>query len=488
MHWCHQSWPNPSTPCPEEIPYNAFSSFFRRHLGAEIVYRPGWKCRIAASFLLAGLSILDIIPASIWRQGLDSLYLEVLANGSTTLAWLVHSLALLAFYKSLYSFSRGPVILLIIAFLPIPSFIITLVWRCQTEMGGQNLQPVTIFRFSILCLQLASLLLYIIGYIIPVGNRQDFCSVNDSGQYEPLIADLGISAPTWQGVAADGESWLSRLSYAWMNPLMKRGYQWMLNRPQDVYQLPRQLQASHIHQKFHACWQEKAVCSQVHSTKRLSAKNAMKSDIFPPPDCPCDTQKSVRLLSALHAAFGLRYYSLGLLKLAGSLLGFSGPLLLNLLVSFMESRQEPLSHGVLYALGLFAGSFLGAILRNQFSYEINNVMLMVRTAVISSIYQKALRVSGSSLAGFTTGEIVNFMSTDTDRLVNFCYSFHEVWSLPFQFAITLYLLYQQVGIAFLGGLALALLLVPVNKVIANRIMANNKEMLKHKDVRVKVRW
>lgn len=457
-----------------------------RSLRSGNVYRPGWKCRIAASFLLAGLSILDIIPASIWRQGLDSLYLEILANGITTLAWLVHSLTLLALYKSPFSVSRGPVTLLIIVFFPIPSFFITLVWRCQTEMGGQHLQPVTVFRLCILCLQLASLLLYITGYIIPVSNRQDFGSVNVSWQHEPLITDSETSAPPWQEIAADGDSWLSRLSYTWMNPLMKRGYEWKLNRPQDVCQLPRQLQAVQIREQFYSCWQEKAVHSQAGSTKRLSAKNTVKNNAFPTPEHPCDTHRSVRLISVLHAAFGLRFYSLGLLKLAGNLLGFSGPLLLNLLVSFMESKQEPLSHGLLYALGLFAGSFLGAILRNQFSYEVYNVMLMVRTAIISAIYQKALRVSGSSLAGFTTGEIVNFMSTDTDRVVNFCYSFHELWSLPFQFGITLYLLYQQVGIASLTGLALALLLVPINKVLANCILANNKEMLKHKDVRVKL--
>ncbi|KAM3930652.1 ATP-binding cassette sub-family C member 10 isoform 2-T3 [Leptodactylus fuscus] len=45
---------------------------------------------------------------------------------------------------------------------------------------------------------------------------------------------------------------------------------------------------------------------------------------------------------------------------------------------------------------------------------------------------------------------------------------------------------SQVGIAFLGGLGLALPLVPLNKVIATRIMNNNKEMLKHKDARVKL--
>ncbi|XP_054833078.1 ATP-binding cassette sub-family C member 10 isoform X2 [Eublepharis macularius] len=451
------------------------------------IHRPGWKCRIAASFILAGSSVLDLIPAAIWKQALYPLYLEVLASSITTLAWLTHSLALLALYKSSRSFSRGPVTLLIFAFFPLPSLIITLVWRCQTEIGVQHLQPVSVFRVSILCLQLTTLIIYIIGYIIPVSSRQDFCCINDSWQHEPLMIDSGISTPMWQEVAEDGESWLSRFSYAWMNPLMKRGYQWMLNHPQDIYQLPRRLQAVRIRECFSSCWQKKATFSQdVEETAASINRLFVQSNGLPSPECRHDIQKRVSLLSVLHAAFGLRYYSLGLLKLAGSLLGFSGPLLLNLLVSFMESYQEPLSLGVLYAFGLFAGSFLGAILRNQFSYEVNKMMLMVRTAVISTIYQKAIRVSGSSLASFTTGEIVNFMSTDTDRLVNFCLSFHELWSLPFQFAITLYLLYQQVGIAFLGGLALALLLVPVNKVVANRIMENNKEMLKHKDTRVKL--
>ncbi|KAF7254110.1 Multidrug resistance-associated protein 7 [Varanus komodoensis] len=461
-----------------------------RSLNSLVVYRPGWKFRIAASFILAALSILDIILTCSWQQKSDLLYLEVLSSSIATLAWLTHSMALLALYKSPYSFSRGPALLLILVFLPIPSLIITLVWRFQAETGSQHFQLVTIFRLSILCLQLVSLLLCIIGFIFPITNRQDFSSINDSWQHEPLITTSGISAPICQQVTEDGESWLSRFSYAWMNPLMKHGYQGTLNRPQDVCQLPRQLQAERVREHFCSCWQEKATLSQGHeettsSTNRLFGKSDLGGVEFSVPSCHA-TQRSVRLLSVLHAAFGLHYYSLGLLKLAGSLLGFSGPLLLNLLVSFMESHQEPLSHGVMYALGLFAGSFLGAILRNQFNYEVNKMMLSVRTAVISAIYQKALHVSSSSLAGFTTGEIVNFMSTDTDRLVNFYLNFHELWSLPVQFAITLYLLYQQVGIAFLGGLALALLLVPINKVVANRIMENNKEMLKHKDVRVKL--
>uniref|UniRef100_A0A8C6V795 ATP-binding cassette sub-family C member 10 n=2 Tax=Elapinae TaxID=42168 RepID=A0A8C6V795_NAJNA len=459
-----------------------------RSFGSQCAYRPGWKCRIAASFILAGLSILDIIPAILWPQKLDPFCLKVLTSGTAALAWLTHSLALLALYRSPCSFSRGPAVLLILAFFPVPSLIITLVWRCQMELGEQPLQLATALRLTVLCLQLAFLLLCLIGYVIPVGNRQDLFSINDPAQHEPLITASQFSESTWEAVAEDGESWLSRFSYAWMNPLIKRGYQWKLNKPQDVYQLPQRLQASKVCEHFYSCWLKKAALAsedeRVSSTNRFFAKRDVRHNGLPAE--PQNAPKPVRLLSVLHAAFGLRYYSLGFLKLAGGLLGFSGPLLLNLLVSFMESHQEPLSHGVLYALGLFASSFVGAILRNQFNYEINKIILTVRTAVISAIYQKALRVNGSSLASFTTGEIVNFMSTDTDRLVNFCFSFHELWSLPFQFAVTLYLLYQQVGIAFLGGLALAVLLVPINKVIANCIMEKNKEMLKHKDIRVKL--
>jgi hypothetical protein len=37
------------------------------------------------------------------------------------------------------------------------------------------------------------------------------------------------------------------------------------------------------------------------------------------------------------------------------------------------------------------------------------------------------------------------MSVDADRLVNLCLSFHELWSLPAQIGVALWLLYTQAG-------------------------------------------
>ena len=104
----------------------------------------------------------------------------------------------------------------------------------------------------------------------------------------------------------------------------------------------------------------------------------------------------------------------------------------------------------------------------------------------TSVYRKTVAVARSSLTKFTTGEVINFMSVDTDRIVNFCPSLHAAWSLPFQFAVTLVLLYQQVGLAFLTGLVFTILVIPVNKCIANKIGSLSTKMMAAKDKRVSI--
>ena len=86
---------------------------------------------------------------------------------------------------------------------------------------------------------------------------------------------------------------------------------------------------------------------------------------------------------------------------------------------------------------------------------------------------------------FTLAEVINFVGTDTDRIVNVVPSFHSLWSLPFQLAVTFFLLYQQVNVAFLPGVALTLILIPVNRAICQSINKYSTKMMTAKDSRVK---
>uniref|UniRef100_A0A671P0A7 ATP-binding cassette sub-family C member 10 n=1 Tax=Sinocyclocheilus anshuiensis TaxID=1608454 RepID=A0A671P0A7_9TELE len=405
----------------------------------------GWGFRAASTLLMALMFIGDLVL--VFELQAPGIYLDVLADGCGILAWLVHFGAVLALQRSMYRRTRGPALLPVLLILSIPNlaFILT---ACVQEINHLGVsQPPQVVRLALTVTRAALVLVYILGYIFPCYRTQrDLLSCN-AEDAAPLIVtfepDGGVT------VAEDGCSWLSRLLYLWLNPLLRRGKRGELEKPCDVFQLPY----------------------------RLRTKARM---------CEGGAQCDVKLLQVLHKAFGLRYYLLGVLKLVASMLAFAGPLLLGGLVGFMETEGAPLSKGVWCAVGLFASTFLAAGLRNVFVYEVSKVALEARAAVISTIYSKALKVSASVLARFNMGEVVNFMSTDTDRVVNFFNSFHEVWSLPFQFVLALYLLYLQVGVAFLGGVAVAVLLVPLNKVLASRILENNKHMLLHKDGRVKL--
>uniref|UniRef100_A0A4W6DUI8 ATP-binding cassette, sub-family C (CFTR/MRP), member 10 n=1 Tax=Lates calcarifer TaxID=8187 RepID=A0A4W6DUI8_LATCA len=406
----------------------------------------GWTLRLVSALLAALLFTADVVLVSVLQQG--DMYLDLLTDSCAVLAWLVHFTAMTVLQKSAFRRTRGPPLLLLLVLLSVPNLVITLMIYCETE-GYLNLtEPLKLARFVLASARTLPLLVYLLAFTFPCISDPDYTLYINAVDGSPLIPQ-STQPDTGEMVAEDGSGCFSRLFYLWLTPLLRRGQRGQLDRPADVYHLPRKLRTSVVCRYFHQCWE-------------------------------------AWLLRVLHKAFGLRFYLLGVLKVVVNMLSFTGPLLLSSLVNFIEEEGAPVSRGAWCALGLFATTLLTSVLRNIYVFQVSKVALSARAALVSSIYGKALRVSGSSLAGFTLGEVVNLMSTDTDRVVNFFNSFHELWSLPFRFSITLYLLYLQVGVAFLGGLVVALLLVPLNKFLASRILSNNKDMLRHKDSRVKL--
>lgn len=105
----------------------------------------------------------------------------------------------------------------------------------------------------------------------------------------------------------------------------------------------------------------------------------------------------------------------------------------------------------------------------------------MRIAVVCAIYRKSLFAQGLH---DDQPEVLNLMSTDTDRIVNSCISFHSFWSIPFQLFVSLYLLYTQVGTAFVAGVLFAAALIPLNRVLAKRISYYSEGLMNAKDGRL----
>ncbi|XP_067115329.1 ATP-binding cassette sub-family C member 10 isoform X1 [Osmerus mordax] len=436
-----------------------------------------WSIRVASALLVALVFVADMVVVALLHQG--DIYLDFLADGCAILAWLVHFGTMLILQRSVYRRTRGPSMLLLIVLLPLPNFVVTLVVYAQDDTYLDLGEPLKVTRFALAAARTIPLLLYIMAFAFPcIGDSGYTLHINSV--HDSLLIPGSSYPDTGDMVAEDGSSCVSRLLYLWMNPLLQRGQRGELDRSCDVYLLPLKLRTNVVRQYFHHCWEE---CQQRRATQECHSQHRSS----PHQEQPLEiVVEEVGLLRVLHKVFGLQYYMLGVLKLVGNMLGFAGPLLLSNLVGFMEKEGAPVSWGAWCTVGLFASTLFSAVIRNIFVFEVSKVVLLARAAIVSTIYGKALRVSRSNLAQFSLGEVINFMSTDTDRVVNFFNSFHEVWSLPFQFSIALYLLYLQVGVAFLGGLGVALLLVPLNKLLASLILENNKQMLRHKDSRVKL--
>uniref|UniRef100_A0A3Q3IQJ7 ATP-binding cassette sub-family C member 10 n=1 Tax=Monopterus albus TaxID=43700 RepID=A0A3Q3IQJ7_MONAL len=448
----------------------------------------GWTLRLVSTLLMTLLFTTDVVLVSILQQG--DMYLDVLVDSCAILAWLSHCSAIAVLQRTAFMRTRGPLLLLLLVLLSLPNLVITLIIYCDNQDYLNITDPLKLARFVLVSARTLPILVYLLAFAFPCISDAGYSLHINTVDGSPLV--LGSTQPdTGQMVAEDGSGCVSRLFYLWLTPLLRRGQRGELDRPADVYHLPRKLRTSVVCRYFHQCW-EFCRWGAAASNGRNRWPTPVSTNLLTGSwsshylEEPLELEGDVALLRVLRRAFGLRYYMLGVLKVVVNMLSFAGPLLLSSLVSFMEEEGAPVSRGAWCILGLFASTLLSSILRNIFVFEVSKVALSARAALVSAIYGKALRVSSSSLAGFTLGEVVNLMSTDTDRVVNFFTSFHELWSLPFQFSITVYLLYLQVGMAFLGGLCVALLLVPLNKFLASRILNNNKHMLRYKDSRVKL--
>lgn len=61
-----------------------------------------------------------------------------------------------------------------------------------------------------------------------------------------------------------------------------------------------------------------------------------------------------------------------------------------------------------------------------------------------------------------------------------------LWSAPLQIALALYFLWAILGPSVLAGLAVMIILIPVNGVIASKIKTLQIRQMKNKDERVKL--
>uniref|UniRef100_A0A669Q1V6 ATP binding cassette subfamily C member 2 n=1 Tax=Phasianus colchicus TaxID=9054 RepID=A0A669Q1V6_PHACC len=173
-------------------------------------------------------------------------------------------------------------------------------------------------------------------------------------------------------------------------------------------------------------------------------------------------------------------------KLVHDVLVFASPQLLKLLIAFVSDAEAFAWQGYLYSILLFLAAILQSLCLQQYFNLCFQLGTNVRASLIAAIYKKALTMSSATRKESTVGETVNLMSADAQRFMDMANFIHQLWSSPLQIILSIVFLWGELGPSVLAGLAVMLLLIPINGFLVNKSKGIQVRNMKNKDERMKI--
>ncbi|KAB0345155.1 hypothetical protein FD754_022081 [Muntiacus muntjak] len=139
------------------------------------------------------------------------------------------------------------------------------------------------------------------------------------------------------------------------------------------------------------------------------------------------------------------------------------PIFLGKIISYVENYHlaDPtaLHEAYSYAAGLSACVLVWAVLHHLYFYHIQRVGMRLRVATCHMIYRKSLRLSSSAMGKTTTGQIINLLSNDVNRFDQVTMFLHCLWVGPLQAVAVTALLWMEIGMSCLAGMAVLIILL-----------------------------
>ncbi|XP_038618605.1 multidrug resistance-associated protein 1 isoform X2 [Tachyglossus aculeatus] len=293
-----------------------------------------------------------------------------------------------------------------------------------------------------------------------------------------------------------GASFLSRITFWWITGLMVQGYKRPLEAS-DLWSLNREDTSDQVVPVLVKNWAKECSKSKRQSLKIVYApqdpgklKTGSKGDVNEEAEAlivkPSKRDKEPSLFKVLYKTFGPYFLMSFLFKALHDLMMFAGPEILKLLINFVSDKDAPDWQGYLYTGLLFVSACLQTLVLHQYFHICFVSGMRIKTAVIGAIYRKALVITNSARKSSTVGEIVNLMSVDAQRFMDLATYINMIWSAPLQVILALYLLWLNLGPSVLAGVAVMILMVPINAVMAMKTKTYQVAHMKSKDNRIKL--
>nr|XP_028693047.1 multidrug resistance-associated protein 4 isoform X4 [Macaca mulatta] len=247
--------------------------------------------------------------------------------------------------------------------------------------------------------------------------------------------------PVYQEVKPNplqGANLCSRVFFWWLNPLFKIGHKRRLEED-DMYSVLPEDRSQHLGEELQGFWDKEV----------LRAEN--------------DAQKP-SLTRAIIKCYWKSYLVLGIFTLIEESAKVIQPIFLGKIINYFENYDPmdsvALNTAYAYATVLTVCTLILAILHHLYFYHVQCAGMRLRIAMCHMIYRKALRLSNMAMGKTTTGQIVNLLSNDVNKFDQVTVFLHFLWAGPLQAIAVTALLWMEIGISCLAGMAVLIILLP----------------------------
>ncbi|KAM5312286.1 ATP-binding cassette sub-family C member 4 isoform 2-T2 [Glossophaga mutica] len=255
----------------------------------------------------------------------------------------------------------------------------------------------------------------------------------------------------------------SRVFFCWLNPLFKIGHQRRLEED-DMYSVLPEDRSKHLGEELQRYWDKEV----------SRAEN--------------DSQKP-SLTKAIIKCYWRSYLILGLFTLVEESIRIIQPIFLGKIINYFETYDPndsvALREAYIYAAMLTFCTLILALLHHLYFYHVQCAGMRLRVAMCHMIYRKALRLSNVAMGKTTTGQIVNLLSNDVNKFDQVTIFLHFLWVGPLQAIAVTVLLWMDIGISCLAGMAVLIILLPLQSCFGKLFSSLRSKTAAFTDTRIR---
>uniref|UniRef100_A0A9L0T494 Multidrug resistance-associated protein 4 n=1 Tax=Equus caballus TaxID=9796 RepID=A0A9L0T494_HORSE len=255
----------------------------------------------------------------------------------------------------------------------------------------------------------------------------------------------------------------SRVFFWWLNPLFKIGHKRRLEED-DMYTVLPEDRSKHLGEELQGCWDKEVLRAKTDARKPSLTKAIIK-------------------------CYWRSYLVLGIVTFIEEVIKIIQPIFLGKIIDYFE-KYDPTDSAALYetygyAFVLTACTLILAILHHLYFYHVQCAGMRLRVAMCHMIYRKALRLSNVAMGKTTTGQIVNLLSNDVNKFDQVTIFLHFLWAGPLQAIAVTGLLWMEIGISCLAGMAVLVILLPLQSCFGKLFSYFRSKTATFTDIRIR---